>query len=183
MLRVLHHRGDRDCGQTGLDGPGSRRCGDYKVIVMGRPSTTTERASEMSAPEGARRFFTPRPPRTPALNSNAPIVVTRRWISSMPHSTPTWSTKRSPMRAGWVASCAGWVWNVALSASRGQNGLGQPHRLRAQGGQPDRDGCHQPRRRHAAAPLPTYGEKPRPQCVRQAGHQHPRPIDAAHARV
>ena len=38
-------------------------------------------------------------------------------------------------------------------------------------------------RRHAAAPFPAYGEKPRPQCVRQAGHQLPRPIDAAHARV
>jgi len=40
-------------------------------------------------------------------------------ISSMPHSTPTWSTRRLPMRAGWAASCAGSVWNVALSASRG----------------------------------------------------------------
>ena len=38
-------------------------------------------------------------------------------------------------------------------------------------------------RRHAAAPFPAYGENPRPQCVRQAGHQLPRPIDAAHARV
>ena len=35
----------------------------------------------------------------------------------------------------------------------------------------------------AAAPFPAYGENPRPQCVRQAGHQLPRPIDAAHARV
>ncbi len=35
----------------------------------------------------------------------------------------------------------------------------------------------------AAAPFPPYGESPRPQCVRQAGHQLPRPIDAAHARV
>jgi hypothetical protein len=30
-----------------------------------------------------------------------------RSISSMPHSTPTCTTKRSPMRAGWAASCAG----------------------------------------------------------------------------
>ena len=44
-------------------------------------------------------------------------------------------------------------------------------------------GVHQPRRRRAAAPFPAYGENPRPQCVRQAGHQLPRPIDAAHARV
>ncbi len=44
-------------------------------------------------------------------------------------------------------------------------------------------GVHQPRRRHAAAPFAPYGEKPRPQCVRQAGHQLPRPIDAAHARI
>ena len=53
------------------------------------------------------RFFTPRPPRTPALNSHAPMVVTRRCISSMPHSIPTCTMKRSPMRAGWAASCAG----------------------------------------------------------------------------
>ena len=53
------------------------------------------------------RFFTPRLPRTPALNSRAPTTLTRRSISSMPHSTPTWTTKRSPMRAGWAASCAG----------------------------------------------------------------------------
>ena len=37
------------------------------------------------------RFCTPRPPRTPALNSRAPITLTRRSVSSMPHSTPTWS--------------------------------------------------------------------------------------------
>jgi hypothetical protein len=30
---------------------------------------------------------------------------------------------------------------------------------------------------------PPYGENASPQCIRQAGHQHPRPIDAAHARV
>ena len=36
-------------------------------------------------------------------------------------------------------------------------------------------GRDQPRRRHAAAPFPPYGEKPRPQCVRQAGHQLPHP--------
>ena len=35
----------------------------------------------------------------------------------------------------------------------------------------------------AAAPFPAYGENPRPQCVRQAGHQLPRPIDAAHAWI
>ena len=44
-------------------------------------------------------------------------------------------------------------------------------------------GRDQPRRRHAAAPFPSYGENPHPQCVRQARHQLPRPIDAAHARV
>ena len=60
---------------------------------------------------------------------------------------------------------------------------GQPHRLRAHGGQPDRDGYYQPRRRRAAAPFPAYSEKPRPQCVRQAGHQLPSPTDAGHARV
>ena len=65
----------------------------------------------------------------------------------------------------------------------GKNGLGQPHRLRAQGGQPDRTGRDQPLRRHAAAPFPPHGENPRPQCVRQAGHQLPRPVDAAHARA
>ena len=65
----------------------------------------------------------------------------------------------------------------------GKNGLGQPHRLRAHGRQPDRAGRDQPRRRRAAAPFPPYGENPRPQCVRQAGHQLPRPIDATHARV
>ena len=32
-------------------------------------------------------------------------------------------------------------------------------------------------RRHAAAPFPPYGENPRPQCVRQAGHQLPRPAE------
>ncbi len=31
--------------------------------------------------------------------------------------------------------------------------------------------------------FPSYGEKPRPQCVRQAGHQLPRPIDASSSRV
>ena len=55
----------------------------------------------------SRPLFTPRPPRTPALNSPAPTTLTRRSISSMPHSTPTCTTKRSPMRAGWAASCAG----------------------------------------------------------------------------
>ena len=65
----------------------------------------------------------------------------------------------------------------------GKNGLGQPHRLRAQGGQPDRTGRHQPLRRHAAVPFPQYGENPYPQCVHQAGHQLPRPIDAAHAWI
>ena len=35
------------------------------------------------------RFFTPRLPRTPALNSRAPTAMMRRSISSMPHSTPT----------------------------------------------------------------------------------------------
>ena len=44
-------------------------------------------------------------------------------------------------------------------------------------------GRHQPRRRRAAAPFPPYGEKPRPQCVRQVGYQLPLPIGAAHARV
>jgi DNA-binding CsgD family transcriptional regulator len=34
----------------------------------------------------------------PAVSSHAPIVATRRSISSMPHSTPTCTTKRSPMR-------------------------------------------------------------------------------------
>ncbi len=34
----------------------------------------------------------------------------------------------------------------------------------------------------AAAPFPAYGENPRPQCVRQAGNQLPRPASAAHAR-
>ena len=53
------------------------------------------------------RFFTPRLPRTPALNSRAPTTLTRRSISSMPHSTRTWSTKPSPTRAGSVARCAG----------------------------------------------------------------------------
>ena len=51
-------------------------------------------------------------------------VVTRRSISSMPHSTPTCTTRRSPMRAGWAASCAGSVCNVVLSASRGQKRAG-----------------------------------------------------------
>ena len=46
------------------------------------------------------RFSTLRLPRTPAVNSHAPIVVTRRWISSMPHSIPTCTMKRSRMRAG-----------------------------------------------------------------------------------
>ena len=55
----------------------------------------------------SRPLFTPRLPRTPALNSPAPTGVMRRWISSMPHSTPTCTTKRSPMPAGWAASCAG----------------------------------------------------------------------------
>ena len=55
----------------------------------------------------SRPLFTPRLPRTPALNSPTPTGVMRRWISSMPHSTPTCTTKRSPMRAGWAASCAG----------------------------------------------------------------------------
>ena len=44
-------------------------------------------------------------------------------------------------------------------------------------------GVDQPVRRYAATPFPAYGENPRPQCVRQAGHQLPRPIDAAHARA
>jgi hypothetical protein len=44
-------------------------------------------------------------------------------------------------------------------------------------------GRDQPLCRHPAAPFPQYGESPRPQCVRQAGHQLPRRIDSAHARV
>jgi hypothetical protein len=56
---------------------------------------------------GYRRRLTPRLPRTPAVNSHAPTTLTRRLISSMPHSTPTWSTRRLPMRAVWAASCAG----------------------------------------------------------------------------
>ena len=39
--------------------------------------------------------------------ARADHALTRRSISSMPHSTPTRTTKRSPMRAGWAASCAG----------------------------------------------------------------------------
>ena len=35
----------------------------------------------------------------------------------------------------------------------------------------------------AAARHASHGENPSAQCVRQAGHQRPRPIDAAHARV
>ena len=64
----------------------------------------------------------------------------------------------------------------------GQNGLGQPHRLRAHGRQPDRPGRDQPRRRDAAARFPTHGEKPRPQCVRQAGGQLPRRAEPTRAR-
>ena len=67
-------------------------------------------------------------------------------------------------------------------APAGKNGLGQPHRLRTQGHQPHRTGRDQPRRRHAAAPLPPHGEDPRPQRICQAGHHFPRPIGAAHAR-
>ena len=52
------------------------------------------------------RFFTPQLPRTPALNLPASIVMLRRLISSMPHSTPTSSAKRSPMPAGSAARCA-----------------------------------------------------------------------------
>ena len=59
----------------------------------------------------------------------------------MPHSTPTSSPKRSPMPAGWAARCAAWVWNGASSPAAGQNGLGQPHRLRAQSHQPHREGA------------------------------------------
>jgi hypothetical protein len=44
-------------------------------------------------------------------------------------------------------------------------------------------GVTNPRRRHPAAPFPANGENPHPQCVRQAGHQLPQPIDAVHARV
>jgi hypothetical protein len=35
----------------------------------------------------------------------------------------------------------------------------------------------------SAAPFPAYGENPCPQCVRQAGHQLPRPTDAADPRA
>ena len=70
-----------------------------------------------------------------------------------------------------------------VSQPRAKNGLGQPHRRRAHGRQPDRTGRYQPLRGHPAAPFPAYGENPRPQCVRQAGHQLPRPIDATHARA
>ena len=54
----------------------------------------------------------------------APTTLTRRSISSMPPSTPTWTTKRSPMHAGLAASCAGWVCNGASSTSRGQKRAG-----------------------------------------------------------
>ena len=49
--------------------------------------------------------------------------------------------------------------------------------------QPDRAGRDEQLCRRAAAPFPAYGENPRPQCVRQAGHQLPRPIAATHARA
>jgi hypothetical protein len=39
------------------------------------------------------------------------------------------------------------------------------------------------RRRRAAAPFPPYRERPCPQCIRQTGHQLPRPTDADQARV
>jgi len=45
-------------------------------------------------------------------------------VQLKPHSTPTCTTKRSPMRAGWAASCAGSVCNVVSSASRGQRRAG-----------------------------------------------------------
>src|SRR4029077_4850776 len=47
-----------------------------------------------------------------------------------------------------------------VSRPRAKTGLGQPHRLRAHGRQPHRDGRDQPRRRHTAAPFLSHRESP-----------------------
>src|SRR4029077_4238529 len=62
------------------------------------------------------------------------------------------------------------------------NGLGQSHRFRAHGGQPDCAGCYQPVSGTAAAPFPQYGENPSAQCVRQARDQFARRAEQTHAR-
>ena len=64
----------------------------------------------------------------------------------------------------------------------GKNGLGQPHRLRAQGRQPDRAGCYQPVSGTAAARHASHGESPSAQCVRQARDKFPRRAEQTHAR-
>ena len=79
----------------------------YARGILERDAPALVAAADVVSRRRRGRFCTPRLPRTPALNSPAPTAVTRRSISSMPHSTPTCTTKRSPMRAGWAASCAG----------------------------------------------------------------------------
>ena len=66
---------------------------------------------------------------------------------------PTSSAKRLPMPAGSAERCADCV-ERRIVTHRGPKRAGQPHRLRTHGRQPHRTRRDQPRRRHAAAPLP-----------------------------
>ena len=94
-------------------------------------------------------------PRTPA----AELARTDRGDEALDQLNAAFDTYMRPRSARRCAPGGPRVAPVGCGTAHcqpaaGKNGLGQPHRLRAQGGQPDRTGRDQPRRRHAAAPLP-----------------------------
>ncbi len=130
------------------------------------------------------RCSTPRLPRTPALNSLTSIVVMRRLLSSMPRSTPTprHEAVADARRVGRELRRLGVERRIVAQprAKTGWDSLTDSElkvvNLIAQGAT-NRSVAT------AAAPLPSHGENPRPQRIRQTGHYLPRPIGAADARL